>query len=351
MARELPSQLDRRDTIPVPDHAGEIRLFCVVQNEALRLPDFFRHYRQLGVTRFFMIDNASTDATASIISDKPDTHHFYTAHSFAAANYGLLWQQELLSQFGIGYWCLIVDADELLVYPQCETTMLPALCTTFQANNIMAMQTILLDMYSDQPITNLTYQATHHLMTTCPYFDQQYQFTRRVALPWEPPPFPPTEPVGGPRARLFYPWQYRGGLALRLAIKLLYRALHPLAHAGLWPTRWLPHAAPQLFKIPLIHWQADHCLVTSHRIKPLRLAQTTGALLHFKFLQDFSERINAAITHGQHYDGSIEYMRYGAVLAQQPSLSFFYAGSRRYQHSNDIVQAGLMQSGHELLKL
>ena len=37
------------------------------------------------------------------------------------------WTNGLLDAHGTGAWCLTVDADEVLVYPHCETVSLPVL--------------------------------------------------------------------------------------------------------------------------------------------------------------------------------------------------------------------------------
>jgi len=46
-------------------------LICVVRNERVRLPYFFRYYRRLGITHFIIIDNGSVDGTwcGTLVSD------------------------------------------------------------------------------------------------------------------------------------------------------------------------------------------------------------------------------------------------------------------------------------------
>src|SRR5262245_43947488 len=50
---------------------GEIPLICVLRNEAARLPLFFDHYKRLGIDRFFMVDNASTDSSMELLLAEP----------------------------------------------------------------------------------------------------------------------------------------------------------------------------------------------------------------------------------------------------------------------------------------
>lgn len=57
---------------PLPRHSHEILLFSKCRNESLRLPAFLRHYRNLGVNRFFIVDNESTDGSTEYLVTQPD---------------------------------------------------------------------------------------------------------------------------------------------------------------------------------------------------------------------------------------------------------------------------------------
>ncbi len=56
-----------------------------VRNEALRLPSTLRQHRALGVNRFFVVDNGSTDGTLDLLAGEPDVHVFTTADSYAGS--------------------------------------------------------------------------------------------------------------------------------------------------------------------------------------------------------------------------------------------------------------------------
>ncbi len=327
---------------PIPDNKSEVRLFSVMQNETLRLPAFLRHYRALGVKRFFIIDNKSSDATVALLTEQPDVHLFQTEASFAASGHGVSWMNKLLARYGTDHWCVVADADELLVYPDYENLKLPEFCAQLQASGAEAMQAILLDMYSNQPLSALDYQQGQDLVAVCPYYDGSYQFAPRCAMPWQDRPFPSIEPLGGPRTRLFFTDQYQAPRWRRLLVKLIFRLLRPLAARGWLQTGYLPHPAPQLFKIPLVYWRPETAMITNHRTTRAPLARASGALLHFKYLQDFLPRTTNAIAHGQHYGGSIEYQRYAAMLKANPDMTFMYPGSRRFSGSADLVAVGLI---------
>ena len=51
----------------IPDSPHEIRAFLAVRNESLRLPYMLKHHFGAEVDRIFVLDNNSTDDTASIV--------------------------------------------------------------------------------------------------------------------------------------------------------------------------------------------------------------------------------------------------------------------------------------------
>src|SRR5262249_13912145 len=109
----------------IPLARTEIRAFVIVRNEALRLPFMLRHYFERGVDRIFVLDNDSTDDTRSIALSFDNTHLFYTKDVYPRAG---AWVDLLLRHYGNGCWCLVLDADEMIVYPDFEVVSLRELC-------------------------------------------------------------------------------------------------------------------------------------------------------------------------------------------------------------------------------
>src|SRR5262245_58934620 len=115
------SDLRRLDSRAVSREAGEIRAFLLVLNELQRLPFTLTHHRTLGVDRFFVVDNGSADGTIEYLLGEPDVHLFETSGSYQDARNGVDWIEMVLHVYGVDHWCLLLDADEQLVYPECET--------------------------------------------------------------------------------------------------------------------------------------------------------------------------------------------------------------------------------------
>lgn len=101
---------------------NDIPLFSVQRNEMLRLPCFLEYYRKLGVTKFFFADNNSTDGSFEYLLAQPDCYVFWTKDNHNQAGAGMMWNQYLIQKYVLhNQWYLVIDADELFVYPDCET--------------------------------------------------------------------------------------------------------------------------------------------------------------------------------------------------------------------------------------
>lgn len=339
--------LRRLDSRAIPDDAREIRLFAVMQNEELRLPYYFDYYRRLGVKRFFVIDNNSTDGTQAFLLAQPDACVFHATRPYNEVHFGVDWFNTLMDDYGDGHWIVLADADELLIYPDSEHKPLPALCAWLDRRGYEGIFTLLLDMYSSLPLNRVDYKKGADFLSACDRFDRDYHFVRRFGIPFLKPAFPPREPIGGPRLRLCFPEQNTKSSWPRLRIKIVNRLLHLAHRFGFLNNVKAPSTAPQAFKIPLVKWRRGYRFVTSHRLNPIRLAPVTGAMLHFKYFQDFNARVQSAVKNLNHYDGSAEYKRYAELMTGDPELSIAYAGSAPYKGSADLVHLGLIATDPE----
>lgn len=341
--------ITRVDARPTPPRKyEEVRLFAVVKDEVLRLPYFVRYYRERGVQRFFFIDNDSRDGTRQFLIEQPDCHVFHTSGSYSEAASGVKWSNALLNSFGTGHWCLIVDADELFVYPHCETLTLGRLSEFLDTENSEAVFTFMLDMYPQGSLSGAHCTPDKPFFEICPLFDRDYKFVRRLHLRGAAP-FPPYEVIGGPRARCFYGYQGENCRAWRLFMHIIERGVYFSNRAGI-SVPYIGLKAPALFKVPLIKWREGLCLTTStHNLQKVRLSGVTGTLLHFKFFSDFHDRAVAAVASGEFAQGSGEYRRYISRLAGIDNL--VYEGSIYYRSSDDVLHAGLMTTTETFSKI
>jgi hypothetical protein len=63
------------------------------------------------------------------------------------AKAGIDWITPLLNEYGAGHWCVIADADELLVYQDYEKEKLSVLCRRLRSNGFDTFHCTLIDVY------------------------------------------------------------------------------------------------------------------------------------------------------------------------------------------------------------
>ncbi|MDZ4371164.1 MAG: glycosyltransferase family 2 protein [Phenylobacterium sp.] len=289
----------------VPDAPGELRAVMNVQNEALRLPAVLAHHRALGIGRFLIVDDGSTDGTTDYLLAQSDVSVFQTEGSFADGG-GIGWTNSLLDRYGDGRWMLIIDADELFVYPDCERVGLAALTAHLEARGVQGLLALMIDMYGPGDVQDTICEPGQSLITAAPWFDPgPYQAFRT-------PGFPHLQAAGGPRTRLFdfSPYQPR---------------------------------PPVLTKVPLVRWSRGMRFhLSTQSVTPMALPPHMAGLLHFKFLSDFPERVEAAVAAKQHYGEAQEYRAYQDRLRRDPRLRIRDKESAAYRDTGQLVELSLM---------
>ncbi len=307
------ARMRRLDSREIPEAEDEIRLITIVRNEALRLPYFLQYYSDLGVDRFFVMDNVSTDESVSILLDHPRTHVFQTAEPFPREAY---WRDVLLRRYGVGHWCVVPDADEFLYYPHMDTVPLRELCALFQREGASAMQCALLDMYPKEPLCEARYRQGEDPRLTAGYFETA---TMRE-VPW-PKSF--SVHSDGP-LRVYW-----GGVRLRMF-----------------------EDDACLSKIPLIRFQEPHLLTAGiHFVEQASIAPASGVMLHFKFLPDIIERARYEARREIASGNAIGFKRIVARLDQDPRLTLYSDESIALRSSAQLLDLGLMRSCPSLDRL
>jgi len=279
-----------------------------VKNEAKKLPWILEYHRRIGISRFFVVDNDSTDGTAEYLLGNKDVHLFWTKESYAQSKCGMEWINTLLNEFAIDHWTLTIDADEMLVYPKCETVNLLELTSFLESRQAQAMVTMLLDMYSHKAVNETELVPGESFLKECSYFDGD-SYERR-----------------GP-SKIYKPFRLYGGVRKRL----------------FWDRSKDDSYAPFLGKIPLVKWRKDIAFESStHVIRNVSLIDITGALLHFKFFSDFHEKAKAEAKRKEHWRDAYEYTVYLEAFEKTNNLTPFYEGSVKYTNSMQLVNLGFM---------
>ncbi|MFK7868112.1 MAG: glycosyltransferase family 2 protein [Roseobacter sp.] len=311
-AHDLSKHINRTSQI----RSDDILLFSTQRNERVRLPYFLEYYRALGVAHFLIVDNGSTDGTLEYLSDQPDVSVWRTEASYKAARYGVDWLNHLQSRYGHKHWCVVVDPDEFLVFPFCDTRSLRALTDWLDTSSIRTFSAMLLDMYPKGDATDHAYQEGENPFDTLCWFDSgNYTISKN-------PLYRNLWIQGGPRARAFFPNE--------------------------------PERAPALNKIPLVKWDRRYTFVDStHMLLPRGLnlvydtsggEKVSGALLHAKFLDTFSAKAAEEVERRQHYAESYEYQAY--LTEEGSTHRLWNRWSERYINWRQLEILGLMSRGN-----
>ena len=315
----------RRELVAVADRTGAIRPGDVVvlstfRNEGPRLPWFLRHYRDLGVDRFLLVDNGSDDGGPDLVRDEPDVSLWTTGASYKRARFGADWLNGLAMRHGVGHWCLTVDPDELLVYPFCDTRSIRALTDWLDASSIRSFAAMLLDMYPKGPVEEAHCAPGQDPLEVAPWFDAGNYAIRRN------PRYGNLWIQGGPRARAFF------------------------ADA--------PARAPALNKIPLVRWDRQTVYVSStHNLLPRGHNLTydewggekaNGVLLHTKLVSSLVAKAEEELRRGEHYAASREYQAYAGREGQGPGggTDLWCPWSESYINWRQLEILGLMSKGN-----
>ena len=309
--RELTRLTDRTPAI----RKGAILCAMVVRNEATRLPWFLSHHRKLGVDHFLIVDNGSGDGSEALLREQPDVSLWSTKGSYRQSRFGLDWLNWLLMRHGHGHWCLVLDADELLVYPHHETRPLPALTGWLDSQGLAAMPAMMLDLYPGDRLGAQPFAPGSDPLGLLQWFDSgnyNLQVQPQLRNLWI---------QGGPRARAFFADD--------------------------------PRRAPTLNKIPLVKWSWRYAWLNStHSLLPARLNHVfaedggeliSGVLLHTKFLPGIIGKSEEEKERRQHFADPTRFGSYYDDLIAGPQLKT--AQSRRYSGWRQLEALGLLSRG------
>lgn len=294
-----------------PIGADDIVALAVVRNEAKRLPAFLEWHRRIGVDRFLVVDNDSEDGTGELLSGESDVTLWRTDHSYRASNCGAAWWDLLLRRYVDGNWCLVLDADERFIFPDCEVRGLRDLCRELDERGSTCYTTVFLDMYGDGPISMSALDDGQDPIETFPYFDHLWYRRRR--------------PFAGPRRNLVNHW---GGMRARVFGEQMMGSY-------------------LLDKVPLFRHRPGELMMSGNHWldRPSsEIDDGRGALLHFKFGAGFQAFVASEAARGEHAGGARAHRQLAGVLAKAPDpIPFHPDHSIRFRDTAQLVELGILR--------
>lgn len=287
---QIAARKSARDLKPVQDRtaaiqAGDIIVFCVLRDDAGRIPSFLQYYRDLGVDHFIFIDNASSDRVQGVVAAMPDVSLWRTATNYAQSCSGAHWLNHLLRTHGVGHWCLTVDADELLVYPHVESRSLRELTEYLLMKGLPHLPCLVIDTYAEPAESGLSSGIDPHEVSRL--FDRSgyiFKPAGRGCLV-----------QGGSRARMLFPED--------------------------------SDRAPALNKVPLVRWsRRSFYLNSTHQLAPRGLNS---------WMRNGSLRVTGALLRSEDAN----------MMQMQSGKDWRPPDSAPYRSSQSLVESGLMTAG------
>lgn len=295
------------DTLRLSDDSCEPTILVVVRADLERMKLFYRHYRNLGVKQFVVIDNGSTDGTREWVSQQQGTRCYSVSATFQTEK-KVAWIEKALALTGYNRWYVVVDSDELLDYVGSEQHDLKDLILYAKDNGYKHLNGYMLDMYSDQPL--FSEECGYDEILSCfRYFDEsgytlQYYHSRIIdqevcAL------------KGGPRARIFQ----NKDLCLSKQSVFCYDAD-------------TLYCNPHYFR-PYSRWEERPC---------------SFVLRHYKFLKQDLQEFEKRVVEKTFWNGSKEYRSYLNAYRDNSGICMKNEESKEYSDSLSLSALPFLES-------
>jgi hypothetical protein len=291
------------------------------------MPHFFRHYRALGVDRFLVYDDGSTDGTAEFLRAQPDCTVIGSEHRFAdplgsypngnPRKFSQFIKDEMPPVYFPDAWVVNADADEFLVLPPGFATLQELIAELERLGQTHATAPMV-DFYPET-LGQRNFPEQLSPFEGCPYFDAGPIYD------WRPGATMPERLCRGIRVRLLERLkQHQPGLA---------ESIFGHKDPKWWPKTW---------KVPLLRNGAGVRRAGDHELEIAPDLSCAVALAHFKFYPGLDAKIADALHLGQYYKGSEEYRFLHAALRELEAESLLGPESRRYTGPESLAGAGLL---------
>lgn len=285
-------------------------VLCLVRNGAAHLPTFLHYYERLGVDRFVLLDNGSTDATIALARQSDRVTLLSTALPFGT--YEIALKRWLVRQFGSGGgWCLVADMDELFDYPFSSRLPLREFLSYLNWRGYNAVSAQNLEMIPREAIADIQGRDNSDLELTHRHYD--LSDIRKVRNQF---------------------WLERNELDAEG---------HYTHTGGIWETVFGYHGS-KLTKQPLLRPGRGMRVFPYdiHFVANARIADVTGVFRHYKYTGTFIAHVEEEIRRRQHYGKAEIFDHYKRVLGENPGLTLFRSTAREYGAAEDLLDSGFL---------
>jgi len=284
--------------------ADEFIVVCLVRNGAIYLPEFLRHYRELGAKHIVLLDNISNDGTPELVAGESDVTVLSTAAPYKT--HKDIMKRWLVTRFGRGNWVLCVDVDELFDYPFRAAIGATDLLRYLNQRGFTALVAQMLDLFPRGAITdvsNTNWRTEHRCYNLSDVEKESY-----AAF-------------------------YNGANEVPAGDLELFRGGIRLSAFG---------AKPLLTKHPLLFPHPGLTYVNAHHVGGACIADLTAVLLHYKYAGDFVDYVRDIVERESFWNNSREYKQYLHAIEADPQLSLYSGTASELSSVEDLLERGFL---------
>jgi hypothetical protein len=303
----------------VASETDELVVLCLVRNGRPYVRSFMEHYASMGVKHAVFLDNGSTDGTVEALKGYDNVTVLRSMLPYK--RYNVAMKRYLIERFGRGRWTLSVDMDELFDYPYSDVVSLKALLGYLSANSYTAVVAQMLDMFSEEPVTDTVSDEDEPLKERYRFYDIS---NVREQDYWE------------------FPFVSGSGNVVTNEDIGIYRN-------GIQNTVF--GTLPALTKHPLVFLDEKLKPVdrSAHSVSNARVADFTCVLFHYKFTNHLYELIRNAARQENYMRDSGKQKKWLKVLEKTPNLLVKGETSRELRDVNDLVENGFLVVSEEYM--
>ncbi len=283
----------------------EAIVLCLVKDGEQYIKEFIEHYFKLGFKHIVFLDNGSTDKTIEIAKNYNNITILQTEFPFGKGN-NMRMRDYLIDRFAKDRWSLCVDIDEFFDYPYSNILSLRGLINYLNNNRYTAVVTYMLDMLPDNIMRG-----------------REGKFDRKEHGYYD---------ISNITKKDYY---FEFSENIKSEIKIYFGGIRNLIFMN-----------KKLFCI------TKHALICNtygtkrgrygHFIKSGKIADFCSVLFHYKFTDDFFDKVYEAVKKEQYYKNSETYKQYHYTLRRTNFLSFKPKNRLKFINTNELVDKGFL---------
>lgn len=304
-----------RPQFNINKNENQVTLCAIVKNANDYIIPFFEHYEKLGVDKFVILDNESTDSTLDLVPNKSNIAILRSSIDLKDYSNEIWLKNYLANHFSKKGWCLSVDIDELFDYPLSDKITFKKFIEYLNVNKFTAVITHMLDMFAmDEDEGRTILREQKNLKKAYGYYDIEnivkidYQSCRLKGIDNR------RNKCSNQQIKFHF-----GGIR-----KKLFKTMNCISkHSLLW-------------------MGGRERIIHSHCVENAVCADVSGVILHYKFAGDWIARTRNYVR--DQYAKNPEYQAIMDYIGKETSFKKFPSEARKFIDVQNLIREDFVQT-------